>query len=143
MWAVRVAGVPVAKPDPKCFGTGGMHRLAIPKGNSGYAAWRTRCLAAGEALHGHIGETLDGPVSVEVVFTVPRPKSAPASRLWPAVRIGDLDKMCRALLDAFTDARVWGDDSQVVQLASEKTYPSTDEPGALIRVWRTPDHVDL
>lgn len=39
----------------------------------------------------------------------------------------DIDKLARAALDALTDAAVWADDAQVVELAATKTYGR--EPG--------------
>lgn len=39
----------------------------------------------------------------------------------PSVR-PDLDKLCRAVLDALTDAGIWHDDSQVCSLSAIKVY---------------------
>lgn len=145
MWAVTVAGDPVPKPDPKCFGRGGMHRLSVPEKAAGYKPWRERCVAAGVRLLEKAGAPLTGPVSVDVTFTITPPKTMPKGRAWPAVRVGDVDKLCRLLLDALTESGLWRDDSQVVQLTATKAYPTSPahdalpEPGALIRVWRTPD----
>lgn len=83
---------------------------------------------------------LEGPVSVEVVFTFDPPKSAPKSRrCWPITRSsGDVDKLVRAVFDALTDAGVWRDDSQVVRLAAEKAHVGDDGalhiPGAVATV---------
>lgn len=72
---------------------------------------------------------LDGPVEVWARFTVDRPRShrlrdgsvrASAPR-YPMRRPGDLDKLCRALLDAITGS-VIRDDSQVVRLYAERVY---------------------
>jgi len=67
---------------------------------------------------------MDGPLSVLLVFTLPKPKSAPKGRTtWPQ-RKPDLDKLIRATFDALTDAGVWGDDAQVVALMSGKRFPN-------------------
>ncbi|MDP5184783.1 RusA family crossover junction endodeoxyribonuclease [Blastococcus sp. BMG 814] len=94
----------------------------------------------GGAYSAHPWERLEGPVSVSVVFTFDPPKSAPKSRrCWPVTRSsGDLDKLCRAVFDALTDAGVWRDDSQVVRLAASKVHVgdpwSLHVPGACVTV---------
>lgn len=56
-----------------------------------------------------------GPVSVGLEFVFPREVRDVA--VWPiAIRYGDSDKLTRNVLDALTDAKVYGDDSQVVAL---------------------------
>jgi Holliday junction resolvase RusA-like endonuclease len=83
---------------------------------------------------------IEGPVSVQVVFTFDRPKSAPKSRpCWPITRSsGDLDKLQRALFDALTDAGVWRDDSQVIDVRARKVHVGDDGalhiPGAVVTV---------
>ncbi|MCW2897777.1 MAG: putative Holliday junction resolvase [Streptosporangiaceae bacterium] len=85
-------------------------------------------------------ERLEGPVSVDVVFTFDRPRSAPKSRpCWPITRSsGDLDKLERAVFDALTDAGVWRDDSQVVDVRARKVHVGDDRalhiPGAVLAV---------
>ena len=64
--------------------------------------------------------------------------NAPAS---PATRgSGDVDKLARAVLDALTDAGVWKDDSQVVDLRARKAWVGDEgalsKPGAVIVVRR-------
>jgi len=85
---------------------------------------------------------LDGPVAVQVTFSLPKPASAPRRRrTWPIKRrSGDLDKLLRGVLDALTDAGVWVDDAQVVEVIARKTYPGEEQdalhvPGAVIRIW--------
>lgn len=78
----------------------------------------------------------DGPVEVEILFRMPRPKSRPED-FWHAVR-PDIDKLTRAVLDALTTARVWRDDSQVSDLVVMKHYATAvSPPGAMIAVGRT------
>jgi Holliday junction resolvase RusA-like endonuclease len=94
--------------------------------------------AALDALNAR--DRLEGPVLVDVVFTFDRPKSAPKSRpCWPITRSsGDLDKLQRALFDALTDAGVWRDDSQVVDVRARKVHVGDDGalriPGAVVTV---------
>lgn len=79
-------------------------------------------------------------MSLAVVFTFDRPKSAPKSRrVWPVTRSsGDLDKLCRAVFDALVDAGVMRDDSQVVRLTTSKVHVgdpwSLHVPGCCVTV---------
>ena len=73
---------------------------------------------------------LEGPISVSLVFSLPKPKAAPKSRrLWPCGQRNDLDKLARSVLDGLTN-RVIVDDGQVVQLTATKAYG--DPPGAYV-----------
>lgn len=89
-------------------------------------------------------EPLRGPLAVRLVFALPRPASAPKTRrVWPSGRVGDVDKLARSVLDSLTDAGVWHDDAQVVDLQVVKDYPGPDigqhVPGVRITVWRVVD----
>lgn len=98
----------------------------------------------GEAQRHHPGEQLDGPLHVLMVFTLPKPASAPKRRrTWPD-RIPDLSKLVRATEDALTDSGIWADDARVVETTSAKRYPNEGPdalsvPGVLIRIWRMSD----
>lgn len=90
---------------------------------------------------------LEGPLSVDVTFRFPRPKShhrtgknahllrdrAPA---YPCTRsVGDLDKCLRSTWDALVTAGLFGDDSQVVHTNTWQVYTAPGElPGARITV---------
>ncbi len=85
---------------------------------------------------------LDGPLLVEMVFTMPKPASAPKRRrTWPD-RMPDLSKLCRSTEDAITTAGGWRDDARVVEYRRlAKVYPGEDRdslrsPGVRVRVWR-------
>lgn len=145
MWAVKVPGRPRPKGSWKCVGRGGRHRL-VEQRPSG--PWRRQVTQAGRLIAAQAGGPLSGPVSVRVAFTVPLPRSiSPARRLWPALAggVGDIDKLARSVLDSLTEAGVWHDDGQVVELAASKHYPHSPgvdvlpSPGAVIRIWRTTD----
>jgi len=68
----------------------------------------------------------DGPVSVDLMFMLRRPRTV--VRQSPIVR-PDLDKLVRAVLDALTGV-AYQDDSQVVRLNAEKQYGP--EPGVFL-----------
>ena len=90
--------------------------------------------------------TIDGPVELDIVFTMPRPRAhyrsgrnahllrehAPA---WPHHK-PDLDKLARSTFDALGAAGVFTDDARVVTLNASKVYPggynSLAHPGAMI-----------
>ena len=125
-----VHGVPAPKGSLKHVGNG---RLVEQLKASG--PWMTRVRAVAlEAAYAR-GWTHDGGgVRVEVEFVLPRPKTV--RRTLPITRRADLDKLCRAVLDALTDvpahpARgkagkpgLLTDDSTVVDLVATKRYPS-------------------
>ncbi len=85
------------------------------------------------------GAAISGPVNVEMVFTMLKPKSAAKTRkTWPD-RKPDLSKLVRSTEDALTDASVWEDDARIIHCISSKVFPnegpgSLRAPGCLIRI---------
>ncbi len=83
--------------------------------------------------------TIEGPLNIHMVFTVPKPRSAPKRRrTWPD-RKPDLSKLVRSTEDALTDAGVWEDDARIVRCVASKVYPgegtdSLNTPGAVIHI---------
>jgi len=82
-------------------------------------------------------EGIDGAVEVEMVFTMPRPKSAKKNAR--ADKRPDLSKLVRSTEDALTDAGAWEDDARVVTCTARKVYPGDHPdalpvPGAVIRI---------
>ncbi|MBB2914899.1 hypothetical protein FHS43_006211 [Streptosporangium becharense] len=79
-----------------------------------------------------------GPVRLETVATVAKPRTATAE--WPITRSSsDWDHYARAIGDALTGV-VYADDSQVIDGRLIKSFPhvhehALGEPGAVIRVW--------
>ena len=99
--------------------------------------WRAIVLQAAMEVH---AEKLIGPVTLDIDFTLPKPKSAPKrKRIWPD-RKPDCSKLVRAVEDSLTDAGIWEDDSRVVSLIARKLYVGDRDamsvPGAVIRVDR-------
>jgi Holliday junction resolvase RusA-like endonuclease len=99
--------------------------------------WRKTVRAQAEDVTRH-HDTLTGPVRVWVRFTFTRPAShyrtgrnahlvRDTAPLYPGVKHGDIDKLVRAIFDALTDAGVWSDDTQVVDVRARKFYAGEDE----------------
>ncbi len=74
---------------------------------------------------------LDGPIRARMVFTLPKPLSAPKRRrTWPDKK-PDLSKILRSTEDALTDSGIIRDDARIVSYSRlEKVYPGED-PEAL------------
>lgn len=108
-------------------------------------AWRAEIVAAAMVAKVKAGwAPANGPVVVDLVFYLPRPKghygtgrnagvlkdSAPQV---PTTK-PDGDKLTRAALDALTTAAVYRDDSQVVDFRARKLFADGRCPGARIEV---------
>lgn len=146
--AVHVVGTPKAQGSKRAFVVqrkGGPARAVVVDSAKGpLQDWRaTVSNAAVAALEGRPPVT--GPVAVRLVFALPKPASAPKGRrVWPAGRVGDVDKLARSVLDSLTDAGVWRDDCQVVDLRVIKDYPGPGIgqhiPGVRITVAHITEH---
>lgn len=85
------------------------------------------------AIVAHPRKLYDGPVEVQVTFTLPRPRSVTQKRRpWPGVR-PDLDKLARTVLDAL-EGTVLSNDSRVCRLLVEKKYDDDYRPGVSVSV---------
>lgn len=101
--------------------------------------WRTDVREA--ALKARNGAApLDGPLIARMVFTLPKPKSAPKTRRTYPDKKPDLSKLCRSTEDALTDAGLIADDARIVGYTRlEKVFPNEDPealeaPGVRIEV---------
>lgn len=119
---IRAYGLPGPQGSKRPLGKRGGRQIMVESSKK-VAPWR-------EAVKWAAIETrqkIAGPVSVVMVFTLPRPKSASKRKpLVPATR-PDLSKLIRSTEDALTDACVWEDDARVVQVTAIKTYPRDPE----------------
>jgi Holliday junction resolvase RusA-like endonuclease len=150
---IRVNGEPAPQGSTRAFAVrkGGVPtgRTVVTAANKRTRPWRDSIMAeAAEAIR--MGQRVPGacegaPVTVNISFMLKRPAShygqgrnaarlLPSAPLWPAVR-PDVDKLCRAVLDALSDMGIYRDDAQVISLTAIKTYatPGTS-PGALIQI---------
>ena len=96
-------------------------------------SFRDAVRAEALAAAGDGWQALTGPLTVSLAFALPKPKVAERGpRRWPIGKnAGDVDKLTRSVLDALTDAGIWGDDGQVVDLHVTKDYPETAGGGYL------------
>lgn len=127
-----VAGVPVPQGSMKGFVRG--NRAILTSDNALLAPWRTQMAFAAAAAREELGEPmmpLGGAVLLTLEFFLPVPRSAPKRRRLDAVKKPDLDKLCRAALDAFTGI-LFVDDSQVVSLGATKALAYDVSPGVSV-----------
>ncbi len=101
--------------------------------------WRQDVRAAAmEARNG--AAPLDGPLIVRMVFTLPKPASAPKTRRTFAMRKPDLSKLVRSTEDALVDAGLIADDARIVEFSRlAKVFPGEDPesltaPGVRIEI---------
>jgi Holliday junction resolvase RusA-like endonuclease len=101
--------------------------------------WRDDVKA--EALRVRNGSpAMDGPLIVRMVFTLPKPTSAPKRKRTMPMRKPDLSKLARSTEDALVDAGLISDDARIVEYARlAKVYPGEDAeslevPGARIEI---------
>ena len=137
---ITVYGLPAPQGSKKFVGTTKTGRGLMVESSKKVKPWREavkyevlRQRENGVAL------LISGPIAVEMTFTLPKPKSAPKTRVTFPDRKPDLSKLVRSTEDALTDLRVWEDDARVVDLRAKKVYPNEGEhalssPGAVIRV---------
>ncbi|MCK2199180.1 RusA family crossover junction endodeoxyribonuclease [Corynebacterium callunae] len=82
----------------------------------------------------HLHTPLDGAVSLDVIFVMPRPKAWGKQRQDPMIQRPDIDKLLRSTLDGLTGIAIH-DDSQVTHITAHKRRASRDEPtGAHITI---------
>lgn len=132
----EVDGLPQPQGSTKAFKTKS-GKVLVTSDNRKLKPWRQAVIAAAREQLGRTPPAT-GAVRVDVVFNLPRPLGhfgkrglLPSAPELPIVR-PDLDKLCRAVLDALTEAGVFRDDGQVWKLELEKQYG--DHAGAAITV---------
>lgn len=132
-YVIEVRGTPAPQGSKRHIGNGRMIEMSKAVG-----PWR-------EAVRAETARTcslpLDGPLRVQLVFSIRRPRShyrtgknnwllKPGAPAWPAAR-PDIDKLARAVLDGLTMGGAWKDDGQVAWLATVKQW---GDPGCRITI---------
>lgn len=115
-----VVGTPAPQGSKRHVGGGRMVESSKAVG-----PWRDSVAWAVRQVVGDRVAFPEGPVRVEIAFTVPMPKSRRAAdrkfgMRW-ADRRPDLDKLLRSTLDGLTAGGAWGDDCQVVMVHASMT----------------------
>lgn len=93
--------------------------------------WRDLVIEAARE-QADLTDRLDGPVEVSLEFRIPSPKK-PLHILPISRRVGDLDKLCRGVMDGLQIGGIILDDANVVKLKASKIYV-TDYPGVIIKI---------
>lgn len=127
-----VLGVPVPQGSMKFVGKG-----RVVSDNPKLAPWRNKVTTAARQALGPGWQPWDGPVAMDLVLTLPRPKSAPKTKVTFPQTKPDLDKLLRAIGDALCPKQGFKtlvEDSRIVEIGQlAKTYPAPlhTHPGAL------------
>lgn len=82
-------------------------------------------------IHNNKWEQIDDPISIELVFGLPKPKSV--KRDLPSVK-PDLDKLIRSTCDGLKTGGLFTDDALIVQIISAKKYMDKEFIGCLVKV---------
>lgn len=120
-----VPGEPITEGSTRAFASGQRVVVTHDRGRE-LDAWRIKVAKAAQEAAREAGwePRHDGPVVVTATFLLPRPKSAPKTRIRPHVK-PDLDKLQRAVGDALSPYKrpgVLRDDSRIVEWHSSKQY---------------------
>jgi Holliday junction resolvase RusA-like endonuclease len=138
---IMVRGTPAPQGSKKFVGTTKDGRGLLVESSKKVRPWRQDVKAAAVDLIERTGmPPIDGPVIVRMVFTLPKPASAPKKRRTYPMRTPDLSKLARSTEDALTEAGIWMDDARVIEYSRlAKVFPGEDPdalpvPGVLIQV---------
>lgn len=117
---------------PKAMSVG--KGIRVPNKGGGLRQFQTRANTDWSLLVGMIGrehapaEPLDGALSFEAVFYMPRPATAP-KRVTLPVKRPDIDNLVHKLTDQFNGV-FWHDDAQVIDLVVRKRFAHDGRTGA-------------
>jgi Holliday junction resolvase RusA-like endonuclease len=144
LFRFHVIGMPGAQGSKKLAGRTKEGRGILVESSKKVKPWRQDVKAAVLAVRAGL-PPVDGPLVVRMVFTLPKPKSAPKRRrTWPQ-SIPDVSKLARSTEDAITDAGGWKDDARVVEYQRlAKVFPGEDPesltyPGVRVVVFQLVD----
>ncbi len=120
MIVFRVYGIPQTKGSTKAFHRPGMKFPIITNDNPKNKPWAQTVSAMAQSYRTE-SCPFEGPIRLNLRFSLPIPKSLPKRRPSFMVKKPDLDKMVRSVKDALKGV-LYRDDSQVVALVTEKVY---------------------
>lgn len=138
-----VQGEPKGQPRPRAFARkmGAVHVARFYDSDVADVWKQAVQRALLDAAHASRWELTLGPVSVELRFAMPRPKSHFGAKglkaSAPVAHVGkpDVDNLAKLILDQLTrSGNVWRDDSQVVSLTVHKFWASGNESGCAVLI---------
>ena len=136
MTVIIAYGIPAPQGSKSFKGFNRKGRAILAESSRKVKPWRMQVwMAACEAC---AGKTLQGPVRVRMVFSMPRTLRTPKRKRTFPDRKPDIDKLCRSTLDALVFAKAMKDDAQVVDMSAKKVYVGDvcglSAPGAHITI---------
>ncbi len=143
-----VYGSPAPQGSKKFVGMSKAGRGLMVESSKKVKPWRMDVKAAAEQARQGMDSMLDGPLIVSMVFTLPKPASAPKKRRTWADKKPDVSKLARSTEDAISDAGLWADDARVVEYSRlAKVFPgedpdALDAPGVRVTIKRA-DQMEL
>lgn len=114
---ITVYGLPAPQGSKRHVGKG-----IMIESSAKVQPWREAVKMAALVAMGGSPDGVSGPISVQMIFTMNRPKTAPRTRKHPD-RKPDLSKLIRSTEDALTDIGAWEDDARVVSCLALKVFP--------------------
>lgn len=137
---IFIPGEPKGQPRPRAFSVGGSARVYDPSTAEG---WKSQIA---QAIEPYLPERpLEGPVRVELVFHMPRPKAHYRTGKYagqlkssaPEYHTGrpDVDNLIKSSFDALSEIGFWRDDSQVCLTSIVKQY-ANGRPGCRLVIER-------
>src|SRR5258708_20202947 len=118
--SIEVSGVPEPQKRPRTFMNRNLGRVMTwsPK-----SKWTGLVYIAARRIRPP--QPLDGPLDVNIVFNLPKPKSS--KNTWPIAR-GDWDNYAKGTCDALTQAGWWKDDCLILVARLFHPYPTPCTP---------------
>lgn len=139
MLTITVFGLPGPQGSKKLAGRDSKGRGILVESSKKVKPWRQAVEVAAIEAMGGAGLGVMGPIAVDMIFTLPKPKSAPKRMATYPCKKPDLSKLVRSTEDALTCIGAIEDDARIVCTVSRKVYPgegidSLPVPGVVIRI---------
>lgn len=124
-----IPAIPIAQPRPRAISVSGKGRSVPPPKSHAVHDFKATCRLV--ASQHYQGAPLEGPLSLKLVFVMPRPdklrwKTRPMPRQPYAAKKNDYDNLAKSITDALTGL-LWVDDGQIWQADIVRVIASGDE----------------
>jgi len=124
-----VYGRPLPKGSAKAFVIKGTNRAVVTSNTKGLKGWEESIRAEAQQ---HATELMLGSIGLDLVFSLPRPKSLKVGKPARHTKRPDLDKLIRGACDALNGI-IWKDDAQITAILARKVYAPTQESVPYVR----------